>query len=269
MLPIELNHDEFIEEVINELKKEIIFQKYPNGFYMVYGSYVIREENENSDMDVIYIHKINEPPFRKQLYYNSIPVTIYFLSRFDFEADSTGKYGGYFVGKALNPHIIISSNNFDHMFIYKCCGRFIGEIANYTSLKKQNHEYELNQIVKDVFSGYLKICPPYISYLVRYNVAKNKDIIANWIIENVKRSLIISNSIKQIDVNKYVYNNILSQNEYEQNMIDYVASFWSFGALSHNDMNFYKHYKNKNYQYIINNNYQIIADEIYKKIYNR
>lgn len=131
MLPIELNKDDFIMTVICQLKADNFFKQYINGFWIVYGSYVINEQNSQSDIDIMYIHLSDVDPFRKQFYYENIPITVYFISKRDFLRDSDGEFGGYFVGKTLNPNIIISENEDDQLFVMRCCGNFIGKFASY------------------------------------------------------------------------------------------------------------------------------------------
>lgn len=99
-MPIERNYDQFIMTVLANIQKESIFSQYPCGVYMVYGSYVIQEQNTHSDMDILYIHKEEDnKPFRMQFYYQQLPITMYFVSKTDFQEDSNGKYGGYLLVK--------------------------------------------------------------------------------------------------------------------------------------------------------------------------
>lgn len=101
---------------------------------------------------------------------------------------------------------------------------------------------------------------------MRYNVAQHCDLIWNWITENIKESLLISNSIKSTGSHNYQYTVQLSREEYERCLVEYAANFWAFGAVSHNNIHFYHFYKDKNNDYIIKNHYQGIAITIKKKL---
>lgn len=222
-----------------------------NGFFCIYGSYATGTQNKRSDIDLLYIYRINNSKLKRTTeYYKSIPISFYELSIKDLYDDSKGKYGGFFCGKVFNPNVLINELDEDNLAIQKSIAIYFSNLFSkkYCLMDKN---YNSDEILKNSICSYIELYPEYFSYIAR--LMNNKSFMNIW-----KRwkeahiNLLLNENVIKKRGNYYIYQKVYSKEEFEMIKIDYISRFWIYGAVSHNsNLNFYDYYKNKNLDYIL------------------
>lgn len=237
-----------LKNVIQYLKDKYSLS---NGFFCIYGSYATNTQNNNSDIDLLFIHRTNCSNLKRTSEkYNNIPISFYELSVKDLNDDANGKYGGFFCGKIFNPSIFVDSINEDENIIQKTIATYFGNLVNekHCSLDKK---YTADEILKNSICSYIELYPEYFSYILR--LLENDNFINIWNKwKNEFTNILIHENIINKNNNKYIYNKVCSDEKFNRIKVDYISRFWIYGAISHNsDVGFYDYYKNKNMKYIV------------------
>lgn len=237
-----------LDKIINYLKNKCNLNK---GFFCIYGSYATDSQNNNSDIDILYIDKETVQPLREGHIYNGIDITVYKISENILCDDSHGKYGGFFCGKLFNPHLIFGGDKDSQLFIDQCICIFFSNLLS-NSFCDLNEKYTADDILKKCIIIYCCLYPEYLAYLMRLKKTNNFNIIWNkwkkWLVSIFLKNNIIYSQISS----KYNYCKVIDNQLFERKKIDYISRFWSFGAISHNNISFYDYYKSKNLNYILN-----------------
>jgi predicted nucleotidyltransferase len=164
---------EFILKVIEEIKKGNSLYRDIDSTWVLIGSYVINQNTEQSDIDLLFIHqndKFNRfkgAILGKQVSVCSVPIS---YLRQDGEER---RYGGYFSGKCLNPFEVFYENELIVNEIYKATGLFIGKLAGYIATQQNKERFCAEEITAHVFSAYISLHAGYISYFLSYFIAPN------------------------------------------------------------------------------------------------
>lgn len=245
------SHD-FISRALNKLSLEKQFEHGDQYFWVCYGSFVLNMQNEKSDLDLLYVHDRNTPIARIQAEFEGHPVTLYTLNRVDFLEDGDKKkYGGYFSGKILNPHIVISEDDEDSHLALKVAGEFIADFAAAIGKQRQNKVSSSTNLVADTILARFLICPWYANYFMRYYT--HTDFAKLWkkMEETIPAALVNTGKVS-IHKNGFAYVNIPSSEDFHSELIKSVARFWSIGSYLHNSPRFLDIYIHKSRQYCDN-----------------
>ena len=241
---------------MNNLKgaMEYLKNKYnlEKGFFCIYGSYATNTQNEDSDIDMLYIYRCNASKLKRTSEnYNKIPISFYELSFKDLRDDANGKYGGFFCGKIFNPSLFVDNTNEDNKIIQNAVATFFSRLISERHCII-NKNYTSDEILKNSICSYIELYPEYFSYILRLMVNDEFENIWNqW--KKVYVNILISKNVIKKENNKYTYKKIHSKETFERIRIDYISRFWIYGAVSHNaKLDFYDYYKSKNKEYIFN-----------------
>lgn len=234
----------FIKEAL-QANASLVEKKFcENSFWACYGSYVINQQRETSDIDVLHVHSKRTPANRVQGYYKGVPITIYSLSRFALLSDGIKKlYGGYFSGKLLNPFVLYSSNAEDYQLALATAGGFISDFAAWVSGSKKGEICTAENITADSVLARLHVCPWYASYFVRYFALDNFPALWQHMIEVIPQAMVASGKVVKV-ADSYMY--VDEPVNMHSQMIQSVARFWSLGSCLHKCMpNFPDYYIQK------------------------
>lgn len=237
-------------DVIKYLKEKYDLN---NGFFFVYGSYATNTQNKHSDVDLLYIHRMDISRLKRtNEKFKNIPISFYELSVKDLYDDSEGKYGGFFCGKIFNPSMFIDNTYEDDLIVKKTIANFFSNLINEKYCNK-DIKYSSDEILKNSICMYIDLYPEYFAYIVRLMKNDNFDYIFDSWKEKYINILVSENIIKECN-GGYYYHYVSSLKDFEYTKIDYISRFWIYGAVSHNsNLDFYDFYKNKNRDYIIDN----------------
>lgn len=167
-----------------------------SGFWVVYGSFILNSQTARSDVDCLFIHTAQQAPARVQSHFEGRPVTIYTINRNDFANDGIDRrYGGYFAGKPLNPHVIFSSKPEDRDLVLRTAGGFIAPFAAYVSRRGQGFQARAGNILADTVQARFRLCPWYKSYFLRYVVHPEFPALWEHMKEVVLRGLTLSGMV--------------------------------------------------------------------------
>jgi len=224
----------FLQEALVKLAFSV--SDHSQGTWVVYGSFATEQYKDGSDIDLLYLHHDDTPPTRIKAEYRSYPVTIYSLSQKTFEQDGIERRsGGFFTAKLLNPHIIFSRSEKVHNLIHKTVGSFIGSfaIARITPMAAQ--PITSQQINAAIVNAYIKICPPYQYYFLRYFGSPTFETLWELMTNVNSKALQLAGFVTtdghedQPRWNSMVQDDTLTWMEF----IQCVARFWSMAACLH------------------------------------
>lgn len=206
----------------------------PLNFWVCYGSFVLNQQTPQSDLDLLLVHQIPSSPIRVQARYKDHPVTIYSLPQREFMADGNQRrYGGYFSGKLLNPFVVLSGSQESSNISNKVMGGFIGEFAATIAKEHGRKIGNRSNIVADCVLAYLRLCPHYKAYFLRYYISQNFEAIWQHMKIVIPEALVQAAIMKKISENKFEYLSVLSPEEFHLQLMTSVARFWSFGSCCH------------------------------------
>lgn len=240
---------DFISRTLDKLSLERQFEHGEKCFWVCYGSYVLNMQNEKSDLDLLYVHDRDIPVARIQAEFEGHPVTLYTLNRDDFLEDGDKKkYGGYFSGKVLNPHIIISKDDTDSDLALRVASEFIADFAATIGKQRQNRVSSSTNLVADTILARFLICPWYANYFMRYYTHPDFAKLLKKMEEIIPAALVNTGKVS-IHKNGFAYVSFPSDEGFQIDLIKSVARFWSIGSYLHNSPHFLDIYIQKSRQY--------------------
>lgn len=244
-----MNNQKIINDICLFLKNE---KNMNDGYFCIYGSYATCSQNENSDIDILYVSNSIKTPKRISSLYKKIKITVYKLSEDHLLQDAKGKYGGFFCGKMFNPHIIFPYSRRNNIFIDNCVTTFFSRLLDESSFKLDN-EYDEDEVLKKLINVYMELYPEYFAYIMRLvNINNFNSIWETWRKRTIF-SLLMNNILAKKD-DKFYFKKNIPVAKFNKLKISYVSRFWIFGAISHSsNLDFYDFYVNKNVDYITKN----------------
>jgi predicted nucleotidyltransferase len=245
---INSKNKKIILDVIKLIKKEDCLFQEKKSTWVLIGSYVINQETEDSDIDLLFIHSNTKfLRFKKEFLGINVSVCAVPL-KFLKEDGEKRKYGGYFSAKCLNPFEIFYEDTNIVEEIYKSAGSFIGKLAGYIALQQDKDSFTADEVTAQVFSAYISLHSGYISYFLSYFTSPIFEAIWAELKEKTMKSLTKASVIQQTeDTNRYIYiKTYESFEEYHNKRLEASSFHWSFGSIVHNsDPDFpYWYYKN-------------------------
>ena len=240
------NNKERIDHLLKMIEDKLVLK---DGFFVVYGSYAIGEETENSDLDVIYILyerplEQKESPERRSLLVDGISISLYIISEELFNEDSKGRYGGFFVQKCLNPHLIIPRTSLNNAILDNAAGNFLALLLKLTG---ESVFGSTECLVCSILNQVIDLCPDYLAYLVRYYQSSQAPAIQKWMHEFYFSSLQNVGAVKKKDSKIWRDDVTLCEDKLK---IRLIANFWGCAALLHERGDFYDYYHAKNDTYL-------------------
>jgi hypothetical protein len=246
---------EKIETIIKQVFINLKINIEDNAMIACYGSLATNTMNDFSDIDLLYIHNQKEGPRRLSAALHETSVTVYAISRDDFFQDGHNKFGGFFCVKLFNPCVIFPDNKGNRHLIRGAIGEFFGAYAAELASLESVRIFKREQLLKHVIKSYFAICPGYASYFLRYYMLDNFTEIWKLMSEEVEKSFLQVNVVKEHSPGMYQYA-IVDRSVQERKVLS-IARFWAFGVSSHNnDYNFPDKYFFKSKEYIEKNQLQ-------------
>lgn len=243
---------DFVTDALPHLLAETGIEDNPLNFWICYGSFALNQQTPESDVDLLFVHQTPSLPTRVQARYLDHPVTIYSLPLREFLADGIQRhYGGYFSGKLLNPFVVFGGSPDSLNNVTKVMGGFIGGFAA-TIAKEHGREIGTREnIVADCILAYLRLCPSYKAYFLRYYVSPNFGEIWNSMKNVIPDALTTAQVTTMLTKDRFEYCSPFSVEEFHVQLVSCVARFWAFGSCCHGcNINFPDYYLQKAISYI-------------------
>jgi len=254
---------DFVERALVCLADEVGVEEGDGSFWVCYGSFVLNQQNLESDLDLLCIHTQPTAVRRVQSSFEGYPVTIYSLNRNDFVSDGRQKtFGGYFAGKVLNPHVLFLASQKDRNVVMEVGGAFIGPFSATMTAERGRIVVTGANLIADSALARFHICPWYRSYFLRYFIfAKFQQL---W--ERMEEITILSflkAGIVTQSGDGFYYQHVPSEEELHKNTLSTVARFWALGSSLHGGMpDFPAFYMQKAEQYVRDNNLENRLEEM-------
>lgn len=151
---------DFVARAIARLADEVGVEEGDGSFWVCYGSFVLNQQNTQSDLDLLCIHTLPNAVRRIQSSFEGYPVTIYSLNRNDFVSDGRQRTsGGYFSGKVLNPHVMFLTSQKDRDLVAEVGGAFIGPFSAAMAAKRKRSVAISESLVADSVLARFHLCP--------------------------------------------------------------------------------------------------------------
>lgn len=244
-------HMELLHDLTNSNLHGIPIDRSPGDYWIAYGSEVLNALRPESDIDIMYVSTaVPDVALRKDGEHKGRPVSIYVVGQKSIDSDGRDyNFGGYFAGKLLSPHVVIHDNSERTALAAKVAqstvGEFLGNFIDFTRLSEADRQMVASEAIK----SYLRICPWYKAYLIKFFAAAyNMDTIADRLEEHYAVSLSEAGQIARAGEHYIVPPDRTEgkARNVEENIIKAIARFWSFGAIEHgNDHRFGDYYFNK------------------------
>jgi len=225
---------DFITRALPNLLVEVGVKDSPLNFWVCYGSFALNQHTPESDLDLLFVHQETTRPTRIQARHQDHPVTIYSLPLSEFVADGTQRrYGGYFSAKLLNPFVVFGGSNDSVNTVSEVFGGFIGSFAA-TIAKEHGREIGTrDNIVADSILAYLRLCPSYRAYFLRYYVSPNFGEIWNRMKIVIPDALTKAQATTILARDRFEYCSAFSPEQFHLQLVACVARFWAFGSCCH------------------------------------
>lgn len=243
---------EFVTDALPHLLAETGIKDDPLNFWICYGSFALNQQCPESDVDLLFVHQISSRPSRVQARYLDHPVTIYSLPFREFIADGTQRrYGGYFSGKLLNPFVVFGGSQRSIDTAIEVMGGFIGSFAA-TIAKDHGREIGTREnIVADCILAYLRLCPSYRAYFLRYYVSPNFGEIWDRMKIVIPDALTKAQVTTRLAKDRFEYCSPFTPDDFHLQLVSCIARFWAFGACCHGgNIGFPDYYNQKALAYI-------------------
>ena len=255
---------DFVSGALPYLQVETEIEDNPLNFWVCYGSFVLNQQTSKSDLDLLFVHQTNATPTRIQARYEGFPVTIYSLPLKELVADgSQRRYGGYFSGKLLNPFVVFSESHDAINVSMEAMGGFIGNLAA-TIAKEHGREIATrDNLVADSVLAYLRLCPFYKAYFLRYYISSNFDEIWDHMRIVVPNALMKARVVTMLSEDSFEYSLAFSPEQFHLQLVTSIARFWAFGSCCHDsNIGFPDYYFQKAQEYIGHNGLQEQSSEL-------
>jgi hypothetical protein len=254
---------DFVERALECFANEVSMKKSDGSFWVCYGSFVLNQQNPESDLDLLYIHTQPTAIRRIQLSFEGYPVTIYSLNRNDFVNDGRrSNFGGYFSGKVLNPHVAFQASQKDKDMIAEVAGAFIGPFSAAMATGTDRSVLTATNLVADSVLARLHICPWYKSYFLRYFISSNFQQLWERMTEVITLSFLKSGIVSQSG-DRLCYQCAPSKEDLHKNTLSAVARFWALGSSLHGGMSdFPAFYMQKAEQFVRSNGLESRLEEM-------
>lgn len=231
---MKLSNTDFVSNALSHLLIETGIEDSPLNFWICYGSFVLNQQTAESDVDLLFVHQTSNHPVRLQARYKDHPVTIYSLPFREFVADGDKRrYGGYFSGKLLNPFVVFGGSRDSVNIATEVMGGFIGSFAA-TIAKEHNREIGTREnIVADSILAYLRLCPSYRAYFLRYYVSPNFGEIWDRMKVVIPDALAKAQNTTMLAKDRFEYCSSFSPEQFHLQLVACIARFWAFGSCCH------------------------------------
>ncbi len=164
----------FVKEAIVETSKKMLIYNSQKVVWICFGSFVINNQDRDSDLDLMCVGDIFDAPNRSIIEYKKRMIHTCIVPSKEYIKDGKKRlYGAYFTGKVINPHILLYGNRKLRHTVMKHAGAYIGDLAGYIGSLVKSKTHTKSQITAQVFIAYLSTDPSFDSYLLRYFVAPN------------------------------------------------------------------------------------------------
>ncbi|MBU1202491.1 hypothetical protein KKH39_00370 [Patescibacteria group bacterium] len=254
---------DFVARAVACLASEIGAQEGDGSFWVCYGSFVLNQQNPESDLDLLFIHTQPTTIQRIQSSFEGYPVTIYLLNRNDFVSDGRQKtFGGYFAGKVYNPHVMFMASQKDRDVVMEVGGAFIGPFAAAMAVKRERIFATSVDLVADSVLARFHLCPWYRSYFLRYYISPSFQQLWVRMAEATTLSFLKAGIVTQSG-DMFRYHHALSEEQLHESTLAAVARFWALGSSLHGGMpDFPAFYMQKAEQYVRDNNLESRLEEM-------
>lgn len=227
---------DFVRRSIDHLLSKIGRSADEDGFWMCYGSFVLNQQTEHSDLDLLYIHKNEDSVQRLQFQFEGYPVTVYSVSEKDFASDGIERrYGGYFAGKVLNPNVLFYATEADRDLLLRTSAEFIAPFSAAMADKIKRIQSTSENVLADSVLARLQYCPWYRSYFVRYYMHPEFRQIWSCMKELLVEGLVKANVVT-VTGDLIQYKAALSESKLHIETLKIVARFWGVGSSLHSNM---------------------------------
>ena len=225
---------DFVSAALSNLVVETGIEENQLNFWICYGSFVLNQQTPESDVDLLFVHQVPSLPTRVQARYQDHPVTIYSLPLRELVADgSQRRYGGYFSGKLLNQFVVFGGSRDSINTVTEVMGGFIGSFAA-TIAKEHGREIGTrDNIVADSILAYLRLCPSYRAYFLRYYVSPNFGEIWDRMKVVIPDALTKAQAVTTLAKDRFEYCSSFSPEQFHLQLVACIARFWAFGSCCH------------------------------------
>jgi hypothetical protein len=254
---------DFVVRALVCLAGEIGVREGDGSFWVCYGSFVLNQQNSESDLDLLCIHTQPTAVRRVQSSFEGYPVTIYSLNRNDFVSDGRQKtFGGYFAGKVLNPHVMFLASQEDRDMVVEVGGAFIGPFSAAVAAERGRSVATGTNLVADSALARFHICPWYRSYFLRYFISTNFQQLWEKMAEVTTLSFLKAGIVAQSNEG-FCYQQTPSKEELHKSTLSAAARFWALGSSLHGGMpDFPAFYMQKAEQYVRDNGLEDRLEEM-------
>lgn len=213
------------------------------SLWVIYGSYVINAQKQGSDLDLLCVDDIFDRSQRVVENYDGVPIHLTCMPISELAKDGRDRrYGGYFTGKIINPHILYGGSDQLKRLANRAAGEFIGELAGYIAgLTKKSEGFSAEEITAQVYVAYMSTDPWFDSYFLSYFCAPDFGRVWKHMVKDVMEILLTSNLIYKARSGGYRYKTYFDNYKYfHKERMSVAARHWSFGVTCHgNNLNFY------------------------------
>ena len=224
-----------IQNVIKILKSnDESFSK--SDVWLVVGSYITNTNTPKSDLDVIRIKDTleNDKPTRTKKLVNHILVSYTVVSKNFFIDDSTsGKYGGYFSGKVLNPHILLGTNIDLKRVIRKSSALLTGDLVCYIASKSKSEYHSKDSLLAITILAYAAFNPEYVYYLFRFYLSEEFELLWDTWSNQIYESFEDTDYILKADKSFTLKEPEIKRNEYDFQCKKFIAYRSAIGVKLH------------------------------------
>lgn len=212
----------YVNELLTYLGASSRFPISTQTYWIVYGSTAINGLTDASDVDLLLVLKQGDfKPYRVQENFNGRPITVYVLTENELLSDGTAQaYGGYFTGKLLSPFVAYGCDQKTLDSLYRSINAFMCTL----SVVPLKNEVSSSELVREYIVRYLKVCPWYKTYLLKFVKTLGIDD-ALQLLSKHYTNIHAAKSDKQ-----YVPKD---SEELHRHVLRLVARFWSYGAIEH------------------------------------
>lgn len=224
----------FVRHAISKVSSELRLANMEKSLWVIYGSYVINANNDKSDLDILCICKEDIPIDRAELEVDGISVHLTLITMEMFRADGIErKFGSYFTGKVLNPHIFLFGDSGLKNEVMYYTGSFISPLAGYISSLSRFKAFKPSQLTAIVFIAYLSTDPSFESYFLSYYSCSNFSQIWDSLCDETLLTLSKSKSVTQVG-NRFKFNfSFRDYKDFNSERIKVSARHWAYAAVSH------------------------------------